>query len=147
MDDLYKVAPGLPTEKPAPRAAAGNSDNRVDKIKSALEAKRKMMIASTLDKGAITIDGDYLRVEYAPENAKCKAEIESRDKRIAIEDACEQVLGQRLTLRASVAGQSGGDTKPLRKEKAKAALEDDPKLRALIDKFHGEVIEVIKPEQ
>ena len=147
MDDLYEVAPRLPTEKPAPRATASNSDNRVDRIKTALEAKRKMMIASTLDKGVITIDGDHLRVEYAPENAKCKAEIESRDKRIAIEDACEQVLGKRLTLRASITGQSEGESKPLRKEKVKAAAEDDPKLRALIDKFHGEVIEVIKPEQ
>jgi DNA polymerase III subunit gamma/tau len=147
MDDLYEVAPKLPTEKPAPRATASNSDNRVDKIKSALEAKRKMMIVSTLDKGVITIDEDYFRVEYAPENAKCKTEIESRDKRIAIEDACEQVLGRRLTLRASIAGQSEGESKPLRKEKLKAAVEDDPKLRALIDKFHGEVIEVIKPEQ
>jgi DNA polymerase-3 subunit gamma/tau len=146
MDDLYELSPLLPTEKRAPFATASSSNNLVDKLKAALEAKRKMMIVSTLDKGVVTIDGDYLRVEYAPENAKCKAEIESRDKRIAIEDACEQVLGKRLTLRVSIAGQSEGQSNPLRKEKAKAAVEDDPKLRALIDKFHGEVIEVIKPE-
>ena len=146
LDDLYEVTPKLQTEKPA-RPIISNTDNPVDKIKAALEAKRKMMIVSTLDKGNITIDGDYFRVEYASENAKCKAEIESRDKRIAVEDACEQVLGRRLTLRASIAGQSEGESKPLRKENAKAAGGDDPKLRALVDKFHGEVIEVIKPEQ
>ena len=34
-----------------------------------------------------------------------------------------------------------------RKPKAKGAPEEDPKLRALLEKFHGEVIDVIKPEQ
>jgi hypothetical protein len=144
IDDLYEVVPELPTQKTALRA---NSDNRIDRIKAALEAKRKMMIVSTLDKGNITIDDDYFRVEYALENAKCKAEIESRDKRIAVEDACEQVLGRRLTLRASIAGQFESESKPIRKESVKAPSADDPKLRALVDKFHGEVIEVIKPEQ
>ena len=81
------------------------------------------------------------------QNVLLDARAQARDKRSAIEDACEQVLGKRLTLRASIAGQSEGESKALRKEKVKAAAEDDPKLRALIDKFHGEVIEVIKPEQ
>lgn len=144
-DDQLKDAPEL--EESVPLAANINRDIRIDKIKAALESKRKMMIVSTLDKGSIAIDGDYFRVEYTQENAQCKTDIESRDKRIAIEDACEQVLGQRLTLRASIAGQSEADHKYSRKENVKAAGADDPKLRALVDKFHGEVIEVIKPEQ
>jgi len=73
----------------------------VNKIKAALEAKRKMIIVTLLDKGTISIDGDYLRVDYAPEFSAFKAEIEARDKRNAIEDASEQVLGRRLTLRVS----------------------------------------------
>ena len=146
-DALYEVALELQTEKSVPLAANIDSDIRIDKIKAALLEKRKMMVVSTLDKGNITIDGNYLRVEYALENAQCKTDIESRDKRIAIEDACEQVLGQRLTLRASIAGQLEAENKAPRKENAKAASVDDPKLRAFVDKFHGEVIEVIKPEQ
>ena len=146
-DDTHKVARELQTEKAVPLAANIDSDIRIDKIKAALEAKRKMMIVSTLDKGSVAIDGGYLRVEYSPENAQCKTDIESRDKRIAIEDACEQVLGQRLTLRASIDGQSEAESKSPRKENVKAASADDPKLRALVDKFHGEVIEVIKPDQ
>jgi DNA polymerase-3 subunit gamma/tau len=120
--------------------------NPVDKIKGALEAKRKMMIVTALDKGSITIDGDYFRVAYGPEESHCKGQIEARDKRIAIEDACEEVLGHRLTLWASVIGEPEV-AQPRRKEKAKEAAASDPKLRALVDKFHGEVIEVIKPEQ
>ena len=103
------------------------------------------MIVTALDLGSITIDGDYFRVAYDPGNSHCKGQIEARDKRIAIEDACEEVLGHRLTLWASVTGEPEV-AQPRRKEKAKEAAVSDPKLRALVDKFHGEVIEVIKPE-
>jgi hypothetical protein len=156
MDERYEGAP-----EPAPKPASSNPTSTtdrspVDKIKAALEAKRKMMIVTALDKGTVSIDGDYIRVIYAPEASACKAEIDARDKRNAIEDASEQVLGRRLTLRASIVGQpegpkisaaSGSERPPQRKEKSKAAAEHDPKLQALLDKFHGEVIEVIKPEQ
>jgi DNA polymerase-3 subunit gamma/tau len=156
MDERYEAATE-PAPKPAsPNATSSADRSPVDKIKAALEAKRKMMIVTALDKGTVSIDGDYLRVIYAPEYSACKTEIEARDKRNAIEDASEQVLGRRLTLRASIVGQadgptistaSGGERAPQRKEKSKAAAEHDPKLQALLDKFHGEVIEVIKPEQ
>ena len=156
MGDRYEVAPE-PAPKPAsPNAPSSADRSPVDKIKAALEAKRKMMIVTALDNGTVSIDGDYLRVIYAPENSACKTEIEARDKRNAIEDASEQVLGRRLTLRASIVGQadgpnirtaSGSERAPQRSEKSKGAAEHDPKLQALLDKFHGEVIEVIKPEQ
>lgn len=156
MDELYEVAPE-PLPKPAsPNATAAIDRSPVDKIKDALEAKGKMRVVAALDKGTISIDGDHFCVAYAPDTSNYKTEIEERNRRISIEDATEQVLGRRLTLRASITGQvistasasePGGEREPQRKVKAKGAAEDDPKLRALVDKFHGEVIEVIKPEQ
>jgi DNA polymerase-3 subunit gamma/tau len=157
MEQLQEAA--RPSVKPAPdQAGIGQQGSPADKIKGVLEAKRKMMIVTALDKGTISIDGDFIRVEYPEEHSQCKAEIEARDKRNAIEDASEQILGRRLTLIASIAGQTvttpgtvesarSVERGPLRKVKAKAPSEDDPKLQALLDKFHGEVIEVIKPEQ
>jgi hypothetical protein len=115
-----------------------------------------MRVAAALDKGTISILGDHLCVEFPPESGPCKAEIEDRNRRISIEDACEQVLGRRLTLRASIAGEAVGAAIATervagrgsqRKAKAKGVAEEDPKLQALLDTFHGEVIEVIKPEQ
>jgi len=133
-----------PATTPLPRASSAGTD--ADRIKGALEAKRKMMIVTALDRGTISIDGDYLRVMYAPEDAKCKTDIEARDKRIAIEDACEEALGRRLTLKASIAGEAEPEAPPRRKEKPQAQTSDNPKLRALADKFHGEIIEVIKSD-
>jgi DNA polymerase-3 subunit gamma/tau len=130
-----------------PPLTATRERGPVDKIKAVLEQKRKMMIVTALDKGTVSIDGDYLCVSYGVEDSKCKKEVEDRAGRIAIEDACEQVLGRRLTLRASIAGEPEGTVKPRPKEQLQVAAEDNPKLRALVDKFHGEVIEVIKPEK
>lgn len=144
MDELYEAPPDprMVIERPLATSAA----DPISKIKAALEAKRKMMIVATLDKGTISIDGDYFRVSYGAEHSKCKGDVEERAKRIAIEDACEEVLGRRLTLRASITGEAE-TAEPRRTQKAKEAAVSDPKLRALVDRFHGEVIEVIKPEQ
>jgi DNA polymerase-3 subunit gamma/tau len=154
MDELYASSPSPPAAASLDAATADKTS--IDKIKDALEAKGKMRVAAALDKGTISIDGDYFCVEFGTENSACKAEIEDRNRRIAIEDACEQVLGRRLTLKASVCGEAGGTASgseqaapraPQRKVKSKGPVEEDPTLRALLDTFHGEVIEVIKPEQ
>ena len=136
-----------PAEESAPKAtpaAAASATDPIQRIKAALEARRKMMIVTALDKGLVSIDGDYLTVAYAAEDSKCKHEIEARDKRIAIEDACEEVLGRRLSLRASISGEPGAAIGITRKEKSKEPADDNPKLRALVDKFHGEIVEVTK---
>ena len=158
IEKLFEVAKHSAPEPAPDNASTGGEKSLADRIKGALEAKRKMMIVTALDRGTISIDGDYIRVEYAAENSACKAEIEARDKRSAIEDASEEVLGRRLTLKALITGQAASvassniergssERGPQRKVKAKGATEEEPKLQALLDKFHGEVIEVIKPEQ
>ena len=152
MQELYEAPPDTFEEAIAIKPVSRTNGSPVDRIKSALEDKRKMMIVSALDKGTISIESDYLSVEYSAENAGCKTHIEARDNRRAIEDACEQVLGQRLTLKCSIAGQNAeaavpSETAQQRQQKTRSAAHDDPRLTALIDKFHGEIIEVIKPDQ
>jgi len=147
FDDLYEAAPA-----PESKAAARADRTPIDRIKDELESKGRMRVAAALDKGTISIDGDHLCVAYSPENAASKSEIEDRNRRMLIEDACEQVVGRRLTLKVSITGEAVSGDEPAgqrgsqRRAKAKAA-EEDPKLQALLDTFHGEVIEVIKPER
>jgi len=147
FDDLYEAAPA-----PESKAAARADRTPIDRIKDELESKGRMRVAAALDKGTISIDGDHLCVAYSPENAASKSEIEDRNRRMLIEDACEQVVGRRLTLKVSITGEAVSGDEPAgqrgsqRRAKAKAA-EEDPRLQALLDTFHGEVIEVIKPER
>ncbi|MFY9572970.1 MAG: DNA polymerase III subunit gamma/tau, partial [Blastocatellia bacterium] len=97
QDETFETVMELPSKSHAPGPAAKSDGDPVHRIKAALEDKRKRMIVAALDQGIVSIDGDHLLVIYAPERSKHKSDIESRDKRIAIEDACEQVLGRRLT--------------------------------------------------
>jgi len=152
MEELYEAPTDPFDEAVVTKPARRESGGPVERIKSALVDKRKMMIISALDKGTISVDSDYLCIEYSADNASCKTQIETRDNRRAIEDACEQVLGHRLTLKCSIAGQNAGAAVPSesnqqRTQKAESAASDDPRLTALIDKFHGEIFEVIKPDQ
>lgn len=146
MDEIYDDYPETAAKPARPATTTTSDKGPAEKIKAVLEAKRKMMVVTALDKGVITVEGDYLRVEYSVEDSSCKTAIEARDKRMMIEDASEEALGRRLTLWAFITGKPESAGKPRAKEKPKAAVEDDVKLRALVDKFHGEVIEVIKPE-
>src|SRR5215813_2085782 len=152
MEELYEAPTDPFDEAVVTKPARRESGGPVERIKSALVDKRKMMIISALDKGTISVDSDYLCIEYSADNASCKTQIETRDNRRAIEDACEQVLGQRLTLKCSIAGQNdepavSDESGQQRQQQARSAAQDDPRLKVLIDKFHGEIIEVIKPDQ
>ncbi|MFP5261837.1 MAG: DNA polymerase III subunit gamma/tau [Blastocatellia bacterium] len=149
LDDPFDYEPELPAGRAHPNVAADGAET-VRRIKDALESKRKMMIVMALDKADVKIDGDFLRVSLSPDNVRDKIQLEGRDKRQTIEETCREVLGRRLTLSVSVGAQaqSGGD--PKHKEAAKAKEKADtnnPKVKALADKFRAESIEIIKPER
>jgi DNA polymerase-3 subunit gamma/tau len=144
-----RVAGAERDAEPEPAGAeAPESDNPIARIKKELEAKNKPMILSLLDKSEMSIDGDYLKISYASGDGVFKTQIEARDKRLAIEDACQIVLGRRLSLLV-VVGPPNSPDGITRKPAAQKASQptDNPKLKALVDKFHGEVIEVIRPDQ
>ena len=157
-----KPAPPAPPEPPEPPddfyddepiMSAGNGhgiDNAqaVSRIIAALEARRKIMLALALEKATIKIDGDFLVVTFAPENARDKAQIDGKNKRQLIEEISREVTGRRLTLSVSVGGVQEIPSAPARQPAArkKEPAEIDPKLKALAEKFHAEKVEIIKPE-
>ncbi|HXF38931.1 MAG TPA: TIR domain-containing protein [Blastocatellia bacterium] len=102
VEEILEIVRAETRDRELFQVQSNRPSSDVNRIKAALEAKRKMMIVIALDKGTMWIDGVYLRVDYAPQHSKYKTDIEARDKRNAIEDACEEVLGRRLTLRASI---------------------------------------------
>ena len=77
-----------------------------------------------------------------------KASLENRENRRAIEDICREALGHKVTLSVTVGAQAAAAPAEEKKESTRARqnAENDPKLRALKEKFCGEIVEVIKPE-
>lgn len=153
MNDPYEGATFdsdavLERRNPEPRAASGQPLTPEERIREAIERKGKRFISALDNAESIAVEGDLLYVAYSEKNASFKARVEDRDNRRAIEDICREALGRKVTLSVSVGGQAGLEATEERKEKTRARqkAEDDPKLRALKEKFRGEILEVIKPE-
>lgn len=163
VEDPFEVEPALPTATAQPVAAerepvsSTGDEGAVEKIKDALEGRRKMMLLSTLQLAeSMKLDGEFLRISFSPANSKFKSQVESRDNRAVIEEVCREILGRPVVLSATVGGQAQLETSPRRAEKAtekaaekanvKQTAENHPAVQAIVDKFHGEVVEVIKPK-
>lgn len=152
LDDPYEGAifdtdAVVEPRNPEPRAAA-QSGTPEERVREAIERKGKRFISALDNAESIAVEGDLLCIVYSDQNASFKARVEDRDNRRAIEEICREALGRKVTLSVSVGGPSGPEATDERKEKTRARqkAEDDPKLRALKDKFRGEILEVIKPE-
>jgi DNA polymerase III subunit gamma/tau len=147
-DDPFDYEPESIPHGSAAKAASLDSEEAVRRIKDALEAKRKMMLVTVLDKADVKVDGEFLRVSLSPDNARDKIHFEGRDKRQALEEVCREVLGRKITVSVSVGAQPEAFDKSKRAEegKVKEKAETNPKVKALADKFRAESIEIIKPE-
>jgi DNA polymerase III subunit gamma/tau len=147
LDEPYDLEADLTAAAPAEFERV--EPNAIDRIKTELESKRKMMLLAAIEKAqSMELDGPFLRLVFASENAVFKNQIESRDNRKLIEAICREVLGRAVSLSITVAGQASAP-QPVSKKEARAAspqAEEHPAVRALLDKFHGEVIEIVKPE-
>jgi DNA polymerase-3 subunit gamma/tau len=120
----------------------------VEKIKSVLERWRKMLVLTALDKAdSIEVGETTLKVSYSPSAKVHKNQIESRDNRRVIEEASQEALGRRLTLSVTISAPGLTEAAPKKAESSRKErrVENHPAVRALVDKFHGEVVEVIKP--
>ena len=146
LDEHYEI------EYEVPQAAAEQESVDGDaglKIKDAVEQRGKKFLRATLDQAeSIRVDGGFLLVSFSPENGVYKKQIEGRDNRKILEEVGREVAGRPLTLSVAVGGQAAREVKPERqqREEAKDRAEDHPAVRAIVDKFHGEVVEVRKPK-
>ncbi len=143
-EDTFEAEPAF--------APAGVEQNFTGRLKEKLQANRKMMVLSYLNQAeSVKLDGEYLRVTYAGDNARNKSLVESSNNRKAIEEACKELTGRKITLSVKVDGVGGIDPAGIESPsqepaKAKTRVEDHPALRALTEKFQGQIIEIVKPE-
>ncbi|MEN3334155.1 MAG: polymerase subunit gamma/tau [Blastocatellia bacterium] len=142
-DEFYDDEPELP----AGNGRGMDSAQAISQIIAALDAKKRFLIVNAMSKAQVRIDGDFLIVALAPENAVDKKQFDGKDKRQLIEEISREVTGRRLTLSISVGGMPEIPAVPPRPQAArkKEPAEIDPKVQALADKFGGKV-ELIKPE-
>jgi DNA polymerase-3 subunit gamma/tau len=151
LEESYEVVHEMPLISARSGAAATEVEaNAAEKVKAALERRRKMMMLSMLDKAeSITVKDDSLHIAFSPNDAMYKTKFELRENRSVIEEVCEEIFGRPMTVLVTAGGQATAQpasTPKPRKPSAKQQVEDHPGIKALVDKFRGEVVDVIKPE-
>jgi chromosomal replication initiation ATPase DnaA len=97
---------------------------------------------------SVEVDGDFIRVSFSPKNAMFKSKIEGKAERKLIEEVGRQLYGRQLTLAVSVGAETKAESSAKPKETATDKEQPDthPAVRALVDKFRGEILEVVKPD-
>jgi DNA polymerase-3 subunit gamma/tau len=131
--------------RPASDASQNVSQSDSDRIKSAVEARGKRLFLSILDHAeSIQIDSDALRIRFPVGAVKFKKDVESKDNRKLLDEICREVAGRSLSLVVTVGAEQ--ESTPRQAAAAKPAPEDHSTVRAIADKFHGQV-EIIKPDR
>jgi hypothetical protein len=108
------------------------------------------MLLSALDHAdSIRVEGDFLCISYSPSGTVFKNQLEGRDNRKSLEEVSREVLARPIVVSVSVGRQSPASAAEAKKQEAVDATEQaqkHPAVRSVMDAFHGEVIEVIKPK-
>jgi DNA polymerase III subunit gamma/tau len=149
LEEPYRMAPEPPSA--GSRTTHSNTGGQPDaeKILGMLGARGKMMLLSALDHAdSIRVEGDSLLVSYSPSGAMFKSKVEARDARKSLEELSREVLGRTIVLSVTIDDplQPSVSAKKLETADEREQAEKHPAVRSVVDRFHGEVIEVIKPD-
>jgi hypothetical protein len=142
--DEYELERELPAK--AAKSAATSGGTVAERIKAALQAKGKMLVLSALDHAeSITSESNNLRIKFAGDGVAFKNQIDSY--RRILEEAAREVLGGPVTLTVTAGEPEPPAVTSQPTTGPEESAEKHPAVRALLDTFHGELIDVTtKPE-
>jgi hypothetical protein len=119
----------------------------LQKLKQALETNRKTMLATDLEQAErVWVEGNKLRISYGPDAVKIKSTVEKPNSIKFIQEACVEVLGKKLDIAVTIGSDVLSAPEPAPARAPEDRPENRPAVRALVERFQGEVIEVIEPE-
>jgi hypothetical protein len=111
-----------------------------------------MILLSALDNAeSMEVEDNLLCISFPAEKAMFKSQVESRDNRKLLEEICRQALGRAVSLSVSVGGKARPAQvvidKPVQAPNPEPKAESHPMVRAIVDKFHADKVEVIDPDR
>lgn len=128
----------------------------VERLKSALEKRRRMFLVTALEAArSISIDDRELSVEFAPKTKHLRDNLVAPDNVKILRDVCSELLGHEISVRISIGNGSSDDVGPtsiedemrLEKQRMREIAEKDPAIQQLLKTFHGEIVDVRRVEQ
>ncbi|HWZ53606.1 MAG TPA: DNA polymerase III subunit gamma/tau [Candidatus Acidoferrales bacterium] len=143
-------APSAPIPASAPRIVAraaedssgGLASAQVDAIKAALQ-NQKFLWSMVEHVTRWEIEGGELRLFFATESRALAEMLQSRDPMERLRTVLNQVVGQ--PLRVCVKLESGRAAAVGRSSELRARFEEDPIVRAMLEKFGGQISKIKRP--
>ena len=151
-DDLPPALTETTEPIQASSAKAVASDSEIDRIKSALESRRKMFLVTALEGArSAAIENGELYVEFAPEARHLRDSLAKSDSVKILREICQEITGKELGVRIMIKDQAAAvDEAPLSREDeerlAQNRLREDaerhPLVQQMLRTFRGELVDV-----
>jgi hypothetical protein len=148
----------LPSSAVSPSRPPMPDGNSLQRIKAALENKRKMLLVTAIE-GAhrASIDGEELCIEFAPSSKHLRDSLAKAENVKVLREACREVLGCDIGVRIAVKepGETDDPSQPPSpieaerrdREQLREMAENDPAVQQLLKTFHGEIVDVRRLEE
>jgi DNA polymerase-3 subunit gamma/tau len=143
-------------EKEAEPTSAPNTIG--DRIKSALEKRRRMFLLTALDAAhTLSLEGQELSVEFAADARHLRDNLATPDNVKILREVCFELLGHEVGVRISIGERTGGvsegpisreDEERHDKKRIRELAEKHPAVQQVLHTFHGEIVDVrrVDPE-
>jgi DNA polymerase-3 subunit gamma/tau len=133
-----------------PQAVAAHApDSFIERLKSALEDRRKPLLATALD-GArkVELHGNELLVEFAPESKFLRDNLSKPDNARVVREACSEIVGRETGLQIVVRDESESqeaaaeDEGRAARDQLREMAEQDPQVQDVLRIFRAEIVDV-----
>jgi DNA polymerase-3 subunit gamma/tau len=122
----------------------------VERIKSALEARRKMFLVTVIDAASsVTLADNEICIEFQPESRHLRDTLAKSDNINVLREVCREIkgseLGVRITIQdpeASAAPASKEDDERRTKQLLRESVEKNPVVQQALRTFRGEIVDI-----
>jgi hypothetical protein len=147
-----------PVVEPVIEPPGAGGDKVIARIKSLLEARKKMRVLTALDSAeSVALVGGELRINFGPKAKVFAEQLGSRDTRKLLEEVAGEAVGRKLSIVVSGGGTPAPTTQPgdagtpreapANKRSPRERANSDPIVQAFVKTFRGQIVDVKPPEQ
>jgi DNA polymerase-3 subunit gamma/tau len=139
------------TDEPPIAAVSIAPESVIEKIKAALEQKKRRLLVAALD-GArrAELDGDELLVEFAPEAKHYRDALAKAESAKILREVCTEVCGRKIGIRFAIKDGSDDDRKApsseeeerRAKQRAHQGVAQNPTVQQVLRAFGGEIVDI-----
>lgn len=139
------------TEQATGEAPVAPSGSLVERIKSALEQKRRRLLIAALDAARrAELDGDELLLEFTPEAKHYRDTLDKPDSKKILREVCHEICGREIGIRFAIKDQNvrGGaallpeEEGRRTKQQAQQAAAQNPTVQQVLRAFGGEIVDI-----